>query len=355
MLPLVLAQATSNPFTSVMNNPNVAMDAILALAQQYNVVPVLRGIGMALLALFALLEVYRLWIASDTGGLVVLGVKVIIVNYFISSASPILSILKTVYGYFAYAGQTIVSNALQADWTQVQNVLATLYNTGGTQPWWWSLSHIVPIIFGDLLMLLYFLVLAILFALYTFAVLASRLFIVLSIVLIPLIFPLALWAPLAQSYIGKWVSTTIHAILLPLVGAIALVASVRMGALTPLQDIAACLHNTPTSPNPLDCIGSAGGSMISGLIGSLAAIFLMFGLDGIVRSFVGGAEISTAGIIAARWAAGAPGRVAGAMRAAGAARQAAAPQTIQRETTNLDSGDVRREKITTSKIPQTEA
>ena len=347
---LVLAQAQFNPLTSVQNNPNVAMNAILALAQQYNVTPVLRDIGMALLALFALLEVYRLWIASDTGGLVVLGVKVIIVNYFIGPASPILDILQRVYGYFATAGQTIVATAVGADYNEINKIYGLFQGTG--QSPWWGLTHIVPIIFGSLLMLMYFLVLAILFALYTFAVIASRLLIVLSIVLIPLVFPLALWAPLAQSYIGKWVSTTIHAILLPLVGAIALVAAVRMGVLAPLESIANCLSITS---GIITCTGQSAGALINGLIGSLAAIFLMFGLDGIVRSFVGGAEISTAGIIAARWAAGAPGRVAGAMRAAGAARQAAAPQTIQRETTNLDSGDVRREKVTTSKIPTTEA
>jgi hypothetical protein len=170
--------------------------------------------------------------------------------------------------------------------------------------------------------------------------------------LIPLIFPLVLWAPLAQSYIGKWVSTTIHAVLLPVIGAIALVAAVRMGALAPLQDLTTCLQAQSASTN---CWAQATGALINGLIGSLAAIFLMFGLDGIVRSFVGGAEISTAGIIAARWAAGAPGRVAGTMQAAGRARAAAAPQTVQRDTTNLDSGDVRREQITTSKVPQTEA
>ena len=351
MAPLVVAQAQFNPLTSVANNPNVAMDAILALAQQYGVVPALRGIGMALLALFALLEVYRLWIASDTSGLVVLGVKVILVNYFIGSGSPVLSLLKTVYGYFAGAGQAIVANAIAADWLTIQQVLNTL-GGGGTQPWWYTFTHIVPVLFGELLALLYFVVLAILFALYTFAVIASRLFVVLSIVLIPLIFPLALWAPLASSYIAKWIGTTVHAILLPLIGAIALVAAVRMGALAPLQDIANCLAQTSGVAN---CTGQAAGAFVNGLIGSLAAIFLMFGIDGIVRSFVGGAEISTAGIIAARWAAGAPGRVAGAVQAAGRARAAAAPQTIQRETTNLDSGDVRREKITTSKVPQTEA
>jgi hypothetical protein len=350
MPPLALAQTPFNPLTSVANNPNVAMDAILALAQQYGVVPALRGIGMALLALFALLEVYRLWIASDTGGLVVLGVKVIMVNYFIGPGSPILSMLQTVYGYFANAGQTIVGNAVAADYQQMQQI-SQIWN-GTTQGWWWTLSHFVPILFANLLILLYFVVLAILFALYTFAVIASRLFIVLSIVLIPLVFPLALWAPLASSYIGKWVSTTVHAILLPLVGAIALVAAVRMGALTPLEDIANCLAQ---NSGLLGCTGQAAGALINGLIGSLAAIFLMFGLDGIVRSFVGGAEISTAGIIAARWAAGAPGRVAGAIQAAGKARDAAAPQMIQRTTTDIDTGKMKQEVIGTRKIPQSEA
>jgi hypothetical protein len=350
MAPLVFAQTQFNPLTSVANNPNVAISAILALAQQYNVTPALRGIGMALLALLALLEVYRLWIASDTSGLVVLGVKVILVNYFIGPNSPIIAMLRAVYGYFASAGQTIVGTAVAADWNQITQMINTI--SGPNHDLWWSISHFVPLLFGELLFLLYFLVLAILFALYTFAVIASRLFIVLSIVLVPLIFPLALWAPIASSYIAKWISTTVHAILLPLVGAIALVASVRMGAFTPLQDIATCLAQ---NSGLLGCTGQAAGALINGLIGSLAAIFLMFGLDGIVRSFVGGAEISTAGIIAARWAASAPGRVAGAMQAAGRAQAAAAPQTIQRDTINLDSGDVRREKITTSKVPQTEA
>ena len=351
MPPLVFAQVP-NPLTSVAANPNVALSAILALANQYNVTPVLRGIGMALLALLALLEVYRLWIASDTGGLVVLGVKVIIVNYFISPGSPVIEILRTVYGYFAKAGQAIVSNATTTDLNTIQQIGQIINGSGGPGNWVWVLTHFIPIIFGDLLVLLYFVVLAILFALYTFAVIASRLFIVLSIVLIPLIFPLALWAPLAQSYIGKWVSTTVHAILLPLIGAIALVAAVKMGVFVPLQQLAACMA---ASKDAFSCTGQSTSALINGMIGSLAAIFLMFGLDGIVRSFVGGAEISTAGIIAARWAAGAPGRVASALQAAERARAAAAPQTVQRDTTNLDSGDVRREKITTSKVPQTEA
>ena len=357
----MLGQVAVNPLNAVLNNPDVAMDAILALAQQYQVVPVLRAIGMALLALFALLEVYRLWLASDTAGLVVLGVKVIIVNAMIGPASPLLPLLQTVYGYFAQAGQSIVATAVGADLQQLSQLSQAF--AVANHDWWWTLTHFMPIVFGELLALLYFLVLAILFALYTFAVIASRLFIVLSIVLVPLLFPLALWAPLAPQYLGKWVGTTVHAILLPVIGAIALVAALRMGALVPLQSLATCLQNNAAA---FSCTGAAAGTFINGLIGSLAAIFLMFSLDGVVRSFIGAAEISTAGIIAARWAAGTPARIAGAVRAGMAARAAAAPQStatsVIRETTTIGPAGAEttsRQRVftvsTSRRIPQTEA
>lgn len=351
---LVLAQAgapVGQQFLNAVTSPNTTVTVIMDLAKKNSIPQTLNHIGLAMLALFALLEVYRLWIASDTGGLVVLGVKVIIVNYFITT-SQLDNLLLGIYKYFAGAGEYMLASEIQTDLNKLSYIYF-VFQTGGSHGLLWAVEHFIPIMFGDFLMLLYILVAAILLALYVFAVVMSRLFIVLSIMLIPIVLPLTLWSLISHSFIGKWVSTTVHAILLPLIAALALIIALRLGALAPLETIANCI--AAPGGNVFSCIGLAAGAFVGGLIASLAGIFLMFGLDGIVRSFVGGTEISAAGVMAFRMLAGTPGRMAQTARAAGAARQAAAPQTIQRETTNIDSGDVRREKITTSKIPQTEA
>lgn len=290
----VLAQLPStplitNPLAPGQNNPNVAMDAILALATQYHVVGTLHIIGTALLGLFTVLELYRLWVASDLVGLPILGVKVIIVNTLISvgPGSPVTTVLQTVYGYFAQAGQDIVANAVGGDLATITRALDAIGSSHKGDLWYWVThgSAFFAWLEALFLLLVYLLVLALLFALYTFAVVSSRLFIVLSIVLIPIIFPLTLWTPLTHSYLGRWISSTVHAILLPLIGAIALVAGVHMGVFYPISQLATCVGHSQAA---LDCVGPLTGAFIEGLIGSFAAILLMMAVDGVVRSFIGG-------------------------------------------------------------------
>src|SRR5579872_2730012 len=299
MLPLVLAQTSPGQQTlNAIINPDYAATALIDLAQQYGIQTTLTHIGLALLALFALLELYNLWIRSDAGGLVVLGIKVIIVNYLITSTS-FTSLILTVYGYFAKAGEYIIASEVQTDLNKIWTIDKLF--TGVGQSWTWGLTHFIPMLFGDMLMLVYLLLAAIMFALYVFAVILSRTFIALSILLIPIIFPLAIWGLISHTYIGKWVSTTIHAALLPLIAALALIMGLKLGALAPLQSISNCITQNPQA---WTCIGVASGALVGGVISSIAAIFLMFGLDGIVRSFVGGTEISAAGVMAFRMAAG---------------------------------------------------
>lgn len=312
MPPFLLAQLpqaapVTNPFAPAQNNPNVAMDAILALATQYHVLGTLHMIGVALLALFTLLELYRLWIAGDVQGLPILGVKVLIVNALISvgPGSPVTTTLRTVYGYFAQAGQDLVAAAASVDASAILQALKDLVTTPATMDWWYWMTHwsiVLALLEAVLFAVAYYIVLALLFALYTFAVVSSRLFIVLSIVLIPIIFPLTLWTPLTHSYLGRWVSSTVHALLLPLVGAIALVAGLRMGILYPLGQVATCASQTQNAQAWLQCVSSLTGAFIEGLIGGLAAILLMIAVDGVVRSFIGGdIFVSTLGAMASRF------------------------------------------------------
>ena len=346
-------------------DPNTAATSLQSLINGANLYATFLTIGLALIALFTVLEIYRIWIGG--GGphdLLVLGIKVLILSYLITPSingqAPLEAVVMGAYGYFARLGQYIASTIggqqTQALWDTLNKLSANI-NFKGTGNVLQQIAAFGDILLSALMMLviwgLFLLVFMIVIAIYIFAVLGSRMFLLVSILLAPLLLPLVLWRPMG-GFIGKWISTTLHAFFLPVIGAVTLVVAINLGMVAPLQKWVDCVQQT--SGPAYQCVGQQTSSFVTAIIGGLVAIFIMLSSDRIVSSFLGAAEVTATGLILARWGvsavAGAPGR---AIQAAERAREAAAPQTVRRETTNLDSGEIRREKITTSKIPQTEA
>jgi len=294
--PISLGQVglLSNALQPFMADPDKAVAALEA-ALPAGFPGTLQTIGLALLGLFTLLELYRLWLGGGERELGWLAAKVAIVNFLITT--PVLNqLVQNVYVPFALFGENLVTTAVQQQGAQFNQILGAYLSPN--QDWFWVISHFSSIFFGNLILLIYIVALALLFGLYTFAIIASRLFIVLAVLLAPILFPMFLWRPMG-SFTAKWVSTTLHAVLLPLIGAIALVAGLDMGIMQPLQTVAACAQQNAAGGLVL-CLGTQAGATVSALIGAAAAVFLMFGLDGIVYAFLGSIEVSTAGLIAAR-------------------------------------------------------
>jgi len=293
-MPLGQVGLLSNALQPFMADPDKAVAALQA-ALPAGFPGTLRTIGLALLGLFTLLELYRLWLGGSERELGWLAAKVAIVNFLITTPA-LTQLVQNVYVPFALFGEQLVQAAVQQQGAQFNQILGAYLNP--SQDWFWVLSHFSSIFFGNLILLIYIVALALLFGLYTFAVISSRLFIVLAVLLAPILFPMFLWRPMG-SFTAKWVSTSLHAVLLPLIGAIALVAGLDMGIMQPLQTVAACAQQNAAGDLVL-CVGTQAGATVSALIGAAAAGSLMFGLDGIVHAFLGSLEVSTAGLIAAR-------------------------------------------------------
>jgi hypothetical protein len=163
-------------------------------------------------------------------------------------------------------------------------------------------KYILGGLMSGALLLLFQLVLGAVLGLFAFSVLASRVFVLISLLLAPVAFTMFLWRPMV-SFGAKWVSTALHAFLLPLIGAISLVAALELGLVQPIQDWAVCMQQSVGSveAGALACVGSMAGNFILAIVGGLVAIFLMLSVDHVVSSFLGAVEVTTAGLLAARW------------------------------------------------------
>jgi hypothetical protein len=366
----VLAQAPSTP---LFPDPDVLATHITTVVQRYNLGPLLTTIGYALLALFALLELYRLWMAQDAGGLPMLGIKILLVNYLIAPASPLKDMILNTYSFFAHLGEGVTANALSVQMQQIINSWAF----GGAAPqgsvvwkglqafWHWFQGTVSGGGMGyPILFLIYLVAAAISYAVYVFLILMSRLWMELAILVIPILFPLFVWEPTSRSYMGKWVSATVHAILLPLIVGLSFTVAMDVGLLQPFTALNQCVSSTfnpadPASFVPGRCLPAVMESVISGLIGALVLFFFIVGSDRVVTSFVGAAEITTMGIMAARMV----GRIAmsagrGALEAVQAARAGAQTmrETVLESRTQLGEGMTRVDRTVTRwpRVPQSQ-
>ncbi len=298
-------------FLNTFINPDRAANALETLVtDQFPIAQAMHTLGYGLLALFVLLEIYRMWVGGTERELAVLAAKVAIVGYLIGPSSPLAGIVRTTYGYAAQAGYAIVQGSAGTQYDAITAALtqATTTAPGGT---WWSLfdpvtltKYIIGALMSGMLLLLFQLVLGAVLGLFAFSVLASRVFVLISLLLAPVAFTMFLWRPMA-SFAAKWVSTALHAFLLPLIGAISLVAALELGLVQPIQDWAACMQQSVGSveAGALACVGSMAGNFILAIVGGLVAIFLMLSVDHVVSSFLGAVEVTTAGLLAARWGA----------------------------------------------------
>jgi len=290
-------------------NPDRAANALEQLVtDRYPVAQAMHTIGYGLLALFVLLEIYRMWVGGTERELAVLAAKVAIVGYVIGPSSPLASIVRTVYGYAAQASYAIVQGSAKTQYDAIVTALnqATTSAPAGT---WLSLfdpvtlgKYLVGGLMAGMLLLLFQLVLGIVMGLFVFSVLASRVFVLISLLLAPVAFTMFLWRPMT-SFAAKWITTALHAFLLPLIGAISLVAALELGLVQPVQDWAACMRQSVGSVQmgALACTGSMSGNFLLAIVGGLVAVFLMLSVDHIVSSFLGAVEVTAAGLLAARW------------------------------------------------------
>ena len=296
-------------FLGTFISPDRAANALEQLVtDRYPIAPAIHAIGYALLVLFVLLEIYRMWVGGTERELAVLAAKVAIVGYMIGPSSPLAGIVRTVYGYAAQAGYAIVQGSAGTNYDAIVAALdkATTSAPGGT---WWSLfdpvtlgKYLVGGLMAGMLLLLFQLVLGIVMGLFVFSVLASRVFVLISLLLAPVAFTMFLWRPMT-SFAARWISTALHAFLLPIIGAISLVAALELGLVQPIQDWAVCMQQSVGSAQTgaVACAGSMSGNFILAIVGGLVAVFLMLSVDHIVSSFLGAVEVTTAGLLAARW------------------------------------------------------
>jgi len=337
-------------------NPDLAALRFEQLMQSLGLYGQFHQLGMALLTLFALAEVYRIWFGGAGGEreLALLGVKIAVVAYLITGApSPIEQLAKAAYRPFAELGNTIASQGGGQAYNDLLGLLGQSLGVGPQFGFFDVLgsilgnpSNLINAVMWALLWVLFLVVFAVVLALYVFAVLGSRIFLVIAILAAPLLLPMMLWRPVAN-FMSRWVGVVLHAMFMPLIGALTLYAALELGMLAPLQAWASCV--APGSPGT-QCAGGMIGGVISAIIGGLVAVFLMLSVDRVVTGFLGAAEVTASGLLAARWAASAAGAPVRALQAAGAtqARQSAQDARAMRvreelvTTQDLGGGTVRR-------------
>jgi type IV secretory pathway VirB6-like protein len=305
-------------------NPEDAANQLATLLASSNIIGALREIGVALLYLFALIEVYRLWFRGTGTDFAVLAAKVAIINVLITG--PVLNnaalslYMWTTRAAYSIAGQASASTA--TDLSNAFNVILAVPHPGGG-PWGLvaAVSYIATNLASVFMMvgiyLLYLVVLALVLAIYSFALLGSAVIYSLAIALVPLLFPMFIW-PATANFGGRWVSTVLHAIFMPLIGAVMLYAALSLGLVAPVAQWAQCVANASNASGAaVSCFGAGAGAFLKAIMGGMVAVLLMFSVDGVVSNFFPAVEVTTAGLIGAKFALG------GARKAAGAAAGAA--------------------------------
>lgn len=309
---------------SSVTNPDQAAAQFERLVASLGLYGALHTVGMAALALFALAEVYRIWIGGGERELAMLAAKIAVVSYLITgSPSPIEQLTKAAYRPFAELGITIASQGGGQAYKDLVALLGQSLGVGPRFSFWDVMSavvgdpsNLINVAMWALIFTAFILVFALVLALYLFAVLGSRVFILIAILFAPLMLPMMLWRPVA-SFVSRWIGVVLHAMFMPIIGAITLYAALELGMLTPLQSWASCV--SPNSPGA-QCVGGMIAGMVAATIGGLVALFLMFSVDRVVTSLIGAAEVTATGLVAARWAGTTASAPLRAMRAAQAVR-----------------------------------
>ena len=298
MIPSILNQVT---------NPDAAAVALKDLVQQLGLYGVFHQIGWALIALFTMAELYRVWLGGGERDLVWLAAKVAMIGYLLSgSPAPLEVIVDGGYGYFAHLGYAIAAAVAGAQFNDLATILQSLnlaVPAGSIFQQMVAFGQVVVTLATALaIWLLFVLVFMIVLALYAFAVLGSRVFVVVSILLSPLLLPCMLWRP-TTGFVARWIATTLHAFLLPVIGAIALAAALWLGLAAPLKPWAECVKAASgRAVGAYACIGTQTGAFVTATIGGLVAVFIMASADAMARSYLGAVEVTTAGLLAGRTA-----------------------------------------------------
>ena len=93
-------------------NPDAAALAMKELLRETGLYGVFHQIGWALIALFAMAELWRVWLGGGERDLAMLAAKVAILSYLLSgSPAPLETIVDGAYGYFARVGAAIAAGA----------------------------------------------------------------------------------------------------------------------------------------------------------------------------------------------------------------------------------------------------
>jgi len=311
-------------------NPDTAATKIEQLMASLGLYQSFHTVGMAAIALFALTELYRIMFQGGERELAMLAGKIAVVAYLITgSPSPLEQLVKAAYHPFAEFGNLIATAGAGTAFNDLVTALNSILNapvSGPGVPLWEVFaslgSSILNIALALGLWFFFVIVFMIVLAIYVFTVLGSRVFVVIAIMVAPLILPFMLWRPVAN-FMSKWVGVVLHAFFMPVVGAITLTAALDLGIAAPIQEWAKCVTSAPPGTGAVHCIGTQTASLVVAIIGGLVAVFLMLSVDRVVTGFIGAAEVSASGLLAARWTA----RMAAApLRAMKAAQVAQARQ-----------------------------
>src|SRR5207247_11074608 len=93
-------------------NPDAAALAVKKLLRETGLYAVFHQIVSGLIALFAMAELYRVWLGGGERDLGMLAAKVAVLSYLLSgSPAPLEIMVDRAYGYFAHVGAAIASVA----------------------------------------------------------------------------------------------------------------------------------------------------------------------------------------------------------------------------------------------------
>jgi len=289
--------------------PDAAALVMKELLRETGLYGVFHQIGWALIALFAMAELWRVWLGGGERDLAMLAAKVAILSYLLSgSPAPLETIVDGAYGYFARVGAAIAAGAGSAQYSDLYaalNSISVKSSIGGTFQQILAFPvTLLNVFISGVVWILFMLIFVVVLGLYAFAVLGSRVFLVVSILLAPLLLPCMLWRPMTN-FIARWITTTLHAFLLPVIGAIALVAALKLGLVAPLKPWASCvMHGGGGAAGAYACVGTQMGAFLTAIIGGIVAALTMFEVDAFVKSYLGAVEVTTAGLLAAKMAMG---------------------------------------------------
>jgi type IV secretory pathway VirB6-like protein len=286
----------------VIFNPLRAVDSLTSILRSVHAVSVTQSIGLAILYLFGLLELYRLWFEGRAFDFGVLAAKIAVVHYLITS--PAINDAGTVLLAWTYhAGFQVAWSAFSSVGDQIRQVGGVIAGGHGPGTFWTilfgQLNYFLLIVAALISAAVYLFVIAFIFGVYIFAVVTSGVVYALAIVMAPILLPMALWPP-TRGFAANWVSTVLHAMFLPLVGGVLVYSAVNMGLLAPLSAWGNCAANSSSGTQILTCLSAGIGNVLIAIMAGIASMLLMLSLDGLTKNFFPAAEVTGAALYMAK-------------------------------------------------------